>query len=103
MLSPIVVRLSSPQELEKEMSTFSKEQGKHIAAAKARLKASKAEVEAAKKVLKARHATAAEAVAQRDAAGSEREALLEQEKAAEKAVKGEVTATSPPPSLPSGP
>jgi hypothetical protein len=77
------------QALEKEMSNFSKEQGKHISAAKAKLKASKSDVEAAKKLMKAKQAAMAEAVAQRDAAGSEREALSEQEKASEQAVKSE--------------
>ena len=83
------------QSLEQEIASFGKEQGKHIAAAKTKLKAAKADVEAAKKVLKTKQAALAEAVAQQEAASSERAALSEQLQTAVAAVNGESASSSP--------
>ena len=76
------------QALSKEMANFGKEQGKHIAAAKAKLKAAKAGVEAAKKLLKTKQAALTEALAQQEAAGAERASLAEQETASKLAIEG---------------
>ena len=70
------------------MANFGKEQGKHITAAKAKLKSAKAAVEAARKVLKEAQAALTQATAQKDAAGAERQSLAEQQEACELAVQG---------------
>lgn len=75
--------------MEREIADFGKEQGKRVAAAKTKLAAAKAGAETAKKALKAAQAACAEAVARREAAGSERAALSEQLKAAMTAAEGE--------------
>ena len=76
------------QTLAKDLANFGKEQGKHIAAAKAKLKSAKAGVEAARKVLKEKQGALTQAVAQKDAAGAERESLAEQQTACQLAVQG---------------
>lgn len=75
------------QTLQSEMANFGKEQGKHIAAAKAKLKASKTQVETAKKALKAKVTALTEMTAQQDAAQSERATLIEQINAATASLK----------------
>lgn len=76
------------QSLAKDLANFGKEQGKHIAAAKAKLKSAKAGVEAARKVLKEKQGALTQAAAQKDAAGTERQSLAEQQEACELAVQG---------------
>ena len=84
----LAAQMIALQELAKDLANFGKEQGRHIAAAKAKLKAAKAGVEAARKVAKAKQAALAEVTAQCQAAGAERDGLIEQEKAAQLAVQG---------------
>ena len=76
------------QSLAKDLANFGKEQGKHIAAAKAKLKSAKAGVEAARKVLKEKQGALTQATAQKDAAGAERQSLAEQQKTCELTVQG---------------
>ena len=79
---------SLPQKLQSEMANFGKEQGKHIAAAKAKLKAAKAQVEAAKKLMREKQTAVTELAAQKEAAISERESLTEQINAAQLHLNG---------------
>ena len=70
------------------MANFGKEQGKHIADAKFKLKSAKTKVETEKKSLKGKQAALTEAKAQQEAAQTERKAINEQLQAAEKSVQG---------------
>ncbi len=76
------------QALEKEIAGFESKKDSYIKAAQSKLKAAKAASEAAKKVLKAKAGALSEAVAEGEAAATERASLTAQLEAAEKTVAG---------------
>ena len=75
--------------MEKEIASFGKERDKHLKAAKAKLTGAKAGAETAKKALKGKQAALTEALAQKDAAAGETEALRQQLQTAEQGIEGQ--------------
>ena len=76
------------QKLKSEIANFGKEQSKHIAAAKTKLKNARSQGDAAKATLKQKQAVCTDLAAHKEAAQSERDTLNEQVQAAVKTVEG---------------